>query len=38
MCFPEIVIKMIQYLVGLVLRGLISVIPVSGLISVYSFK
>ena len=24
MCFPEIVIKMIQYLVGLVLRGLIS--------------
>ena len=24
MCFPEIVIKMIQYLVGLMLRGLIS--------------
>ena len=24
MCFPEIVIKMIEYLVGLVLRGLIS--------------
>lgn len=38
MCFPEIVIKMIQYLVGFVLRGLISVISVSRLISVYSFN